>query len=318
MTEKELLDLILPTLHTNESVELGAGDDCAVIHIPSNPSDMSLVTKVDTIVEAIHFNESDPAGQVGHKALARPLSDYAAMGTQPMAAMVSISIPEPLDIQWVTGFYQGVNHLARHWNVAIVGGETTRIPSGKVLSVSVFGFTERGRYIRRLASQPGDALFVTGSLGGSIDHHHLHFQPRLREGIWLANHFDIHSMMDLSDGLGSDLRTMLDPLGLGIDLLRSAIPVSRAAIHRFREGRSSKAPLEAALTDGEDYELIFTVSPKIAVPLKDAFKLQFPDVPLTCIGKISTSPGIRLQSEHGFEILRKSGFDHFQSNPPGN
>lgn len=311
MTEKEIIELILPGLHTNGTVEVPAGDDCSVLK-NSLSGNVRTVIKVDTVVEDIHFKPDESARRVGHKALARPLSDFAAMGVAPQAAMISLSIASPADSSWISGFYDGMNELARKFDVAVAGGETTRIPSGKCIAVSVIGFTGPDGYVCRHSVREGDALFVTGSLGGSITGHHLDFIPRIHEGIWLRENFEIHAMMDLSDGLASDLQSMLSRSGLGADLLRSGIPVSRVARERFRDTVGARQPIEAAMADGEDYELLFTVSPSQAVAVKDGWKKSFPDIPITCIGKISPTPGIRLQTEKGFEILRNKGFDHFE------
>ncbi len=313
MTEKEILELILPGLNGSSSLEIPPGDDCAVMKIPmaGTEGNNRAILKVDTIVESIHFNPDDDAERVGHKALARPLSDFAAMGARPAAALVSLSLASPADGNWITGFYRGLNRLAEKFGVCVAGGETTRAMEGKSISVSIVGFCGDGGYVSRHGCQEGDALFVSGELGGSIQGHHLDFMPRIEEAAWLRENFPIHAMMDLSDGLGSDLRSMLDPLDMGADLLRSGIPVSRAARARAREGLTSKSPVEAALTDGEDYELLFAVAPSMAVKVKDAWKAAFPEVPIACIGKVSPNKGIRIQTEKGFELLRQKGFEHF-------
>lgn len=312
MNEKELIQLIINQLPKSEDIIVGPGDDCAVVKIPDSGT-IHNVLKVDTIVESIHFEPGTDPEKVGHKALARALSDFGAMGASPDSAMVSLSMEAPVDPQWVTGFYKGLASLAGKFNVKIVGGETTRAPSGKVIAVTVQGYCPKDKFTTRCSAMTGDALFVSGLLGGSLAGKHLDFTPRVEEGKWLTENFDIHAMMDVSDGLASDLQSMLTPEKLGADLLKSAIPISREAKTRFRERKSTKSPLEAAMTDGEDYELVFAVAPSQAVSLKDAWKAQFPDLPISCIGKTSKQPGIRMQSEQGFELMRQKGFDHFDS-----
>jgi thiamine-monophosphate kinase len=152
---------------------------------------------------------------------------------------------------------------------------------------------------------------VSGELGGSLAEHHLTFEPRLAEARWLAQTFDIHAMIDLSDGLATDLRHLLSE-NIGAELRSPAIPISRAAKLAAKENPSSKTALLAALTDGEDYELLFTVSPKDAVAVLDGWKAQFTNTPLHCIGKINDTPGIILRDDKGARTLSLHGYDHLQ------
>jgi thiamine-monophosphate kinase len=139
----------------------------------------------------------------------------------------------------------------------------------------------------------------------------LEFEPRLEEGRWLAEHFAIHAMIDLSDGLAGDLRRMMERSQVGAELLARSIPISRAARRRARSGASAKAPLAAALTDGEDYELLFAVASREAVPLADAWRKQFSNLRLSCIGKITAAPGLRLIDESGAHSFEGHGYVHF-------
>jgi thiamine-monophosphate kinase len=157
----------------------------------------------------------------------------------------------------------------------------------------------------------GDALFVTGELGGSLAGKHLDFEPRLAEARWLAAHFPVRAMIDLSDGLAGDLRHLLQAANCGAELLAEAIPISRAARLRHRENPQAKPPLEAALTDGEDFELLFAVPPEKAVPLVDAWKTAFPGLKLTCVGKITAEPGIRIRRRKSLQPLNLHGYEHF-------
>ena len=159
--------------------------------------------------------------------------------------------------------------------------------------------------------KPGDAIFVTGELGGSLAGRHLEFEPRLAEARWLAEHFSIHAMIDLSDGLAGDLRHVLKAGRVGAELLADSIPVSRAAKLRARGSSSAKPPLAAALTDGEDFELLFTVASQDAVPLLDAWKRQFPKLALTCIGKITANEGVMIRDQRGARPLTDHGYVHF-------
>src|SRR5208283_2621816 len=174
------------------------------------------------------------------------------------------------DPQFIQKIYGGMNLLARRHGVAIVGGETTSNPERLLISVSLLGDVARDKCPLRSGAKDGDALFVTGELGGSLAGKHLQFEPRLEEGRWLAEHFPIHAMIDLSDGLAGDLRHLMERGQVGAELLARAIPISRAARLRARTGQSAKPPLLAALTDGEDYELLFAAGRRDAVALADA------------------------------------------------
>lgn len=309
MTEFELIELLSRSLPSNSSVVVGAGDDCAVLDL-GLPGQL-LLFKTDAVVEGVHFSAETAPRSIGHKALARCLSDVAAMAGAPTAAVVTLALPRDFQPAFARSIYEGMSELARRYGVAIVGGETTQNPGRTLISVAVIGTVGREKCIRRSGSRPGDALFVTGHLGGSLAGRHLEFEPRLREARWLTDHFQIHAMIDLSDGLTGDLRHLLKAGNVGAELLGRAIPVSRAARLKARAETSTKPPLLAALTDGEDFELLFTVASDSAVPLLDAWKKAFPDLALSCIGKITTEPGLRLRDRDGVRPLAAHGYVHF-------
>jgi thiamine-monophosphate kinase len=204
-----------------------------------------------------------------------------------------------------------MNALARQFDVAIAGGETVRNPERLLVSVSVLGLVPRGKVLHRSGAQPGDAIFVTGELGGSAAGKHLDFQPRLAQATWLTKNFSVHSMIDLSDGLAGDLPHILKASGVGAELLAAAIPVSREARRVAKSSSSAKPPLAAALTDGEDFELLFTVSSASAVPLLDGWKKAFPDLRLSCIGKTTATAGLVLRDKQGVRPLTVHGYQHF-------
>src|SRR5262245_11952722 len=175
MTEFELIARLVPLLPTNDYVVAGAGDDCAVLDI--GIPDRDVLLKTDAVVEGIHFTaDTEPSG-IGHKALARCLSDVAAMGGVPVAAVVTLALPPDHDAGRVVDIYRGMAALATRHQVAIVGGETTTNPERMLLSVAVVGLVAKGRAIRRRGAKDGDALFVTGELGGTIQGRHLEFEP---------------------------------------------------------------------------------------------------------------------------------------------
>jgi len=309
MTEFELIARLTPSLPTNASVVVGAGDDCAVLDCGA--PDQQLLFKTDAVVEGIHFTKETPPEKVGRKALARCLSDIAAMAGTPAAAVVTLGLPNNYDVALVEKIYDGMGELAREHGVAIVGGETTTSPERMFISVALTGFVPTGKAVLRSGARVGDAIFVTGELGGSLAGKHLDFEPRLAEARWLAQHFKIHAMLDLSDGLAGDMRHLLNAAGLGAEIGPDVVPISRAAKLAARSSSSAKPPLFAALTDGEDFELLFTIAAQSAVRLKDAWKEKFPKLKLTCVGKVTAEPGIRLRDKYGVRTFKAHGYAHF-------
>jgi thiamine-monophosphate kinase len=206
MNEFELISHLTKSLPTNEAVVAGAGDDCAVLDL--GVPDKLILFKTDAVVEGIHFTRETPPGKIGHKALARCLSDMAAMAGTPTAALVTIALPRDFDAGFVAKIYDGMNALAEKFSVAIVGGETTTNPERMLISIALLGMVERGKQTMRNGARAGDAIFVTGELGGSLAGKHLDFEPRIVEARWLAERFHIHAMMDLSDGLFELLFTL--------------------------------------------------------------------------------------------------------------
>lgn len=316
MNEVELIARLIPSLATNESVVVGAGDDCAVLDL-GLPRDF-LLFKTDAIVESIHFSSEANPEKIGHKALARCLSDVAAMGGTPTHALVTLALPKQFDAGFVEGVYRGLNKLADRFQVAVVGGETTTNPDRTLISISVLGTAPKEKCLLRSGAKAGDGIFVTGTLGGSLQGKHLEFEPRLIEARWLAEHFAIHAMIDLSDGLATDLRHLLKASQVGAELMATAVPISRAARLAAREcvdgqklSGSRKPALLAALTDGEDFELLFTLASREAVRLLDAWKEQFPELPVSCIGKITAAPGLFIKDKDGRRPVTEHGYVHF-------
>jgi thiamine-monophosphate kinase len=249
-----------------------AGDDCAVL--PGG-----LLLTCDPVVEGIHYLPGTPARRVGWKAMARNLSDIAAMGGRPRWAVVSLGLRPATPVRWVTQLYAGMHAAAGKFGCRIVGGDTTHVKHEQFVVVTMLGEAERP--VMRTGSKIGDSVFVTGKLGTG---RHLTFVPRVKEARWLVHNFDIHAMIDLSDGLASDVKH----LGVGIDLDAAEIP-----------GR-----LPAALTRGEDFELLFTLDPREVTALRTQWK--FP-VKLTEIGRVVRGRGVRLDGRP----LTAEGYDHF-------
>lgn len=304
LSETELIQRLTQDLPADSSVLTGPGDDCAVL----DWSGSKLLFKTDAIVEGIHFERDTPPEAIGRKALARALSDIAAMAGTPTHALITLGFHAEMEPSLIEAVYQGLRDCAREHHVNIVGGETTSL-SQLTLSISLIG--KASKPILRTGSAVGDAIFVSGELGGSLAGHHLNFTPRLKEARWLSDQDIVHAMIDLSDGLATDLRHLLSDQ-TGAELLTRALPIRRAAKERARDNPSGKTALLAALTDGEDYELLFTVSSKDAVPLLDGWKSAFPETPLHCIGKITDQPGIALRDDKGVKPLTLHGYDHLE------
>lgn len=309
MNEFELIQLLTRSVPKNKSVVVGPGDDCAVLDL--GVPERLFLFKTDAVVEGVHFASGAPPEKVGHKALGRCLSDVAAMAGTPIAAVITAGLPPSYDPGYIESIYAGMSVLARRHEVAIVGGETTTNPERILISVALLGTAPRGKAVLRSGAEVGDAIFVTGELGGSIAGKHLDFEPRLAEGLWLAQNFSIHAMLDVSDGLAGDIRHLMKASRVGAELLASAIPVSPEARRAAKAPPARKPALLAALTDGEDFELLFAVASRDAVPLLDAWKPQFPEVPLSCIGKITEGDRVTIRDKQGVHPLTAYGYVHF-------
>jgi thiamine-monophosphate kinase len=271
--EDRLLEKLLSKLRAGRGIVLGPGDDCALVD--SGKRGLLDVLKTDCLVEEIHFARRAPPELVGWKAMARPLSDFAAMSAVPQFALVTLIVPSDREISWVQSLYRGIEKAARRFDVSVVGGETSDIRGPAVVSLSISGFVEKKRWVGRGGGQAGDDLFVTGRLGGSLRGQHLGFIPRIAESRWLTENFPVHAMMDLSDGLGTDLPRLARASDLGFEVDDAALPRNRGCT------------IAQAISDGEDYELLFAISPKNSASLLSRWPKKFPKVPLTRIGRLN-------------------------------
>jgi Thiamine monophosphate kinase len=284
--EDRLIERVLSHLPADQHVVVGAGDDCAVVRMPRK--DNLLLFKTDCVVEGVHFLPKAPAAAVGWKAMMRPLSDFAAMSGLPQFALITLVVPPTRNISWTTNLYRGLHQAASEFDVGIVGGETSGTSGAAIISVSVTGIVEENRWIARSGGKAGDELFVTGRLGGSLRGRHLRFRPRIEESRWLTAHFRIHSMMDLSDGLGADLPRLARASHLSFEIDESALPRNRGCT------------IQQAINDGEDYELLFSISPERSKSLTSKWRRTFPKVPLTRIGRFTRKSQIRNQKWKGY------------------
>jgi len=260
----------------------GMGDDCA--RVPFQGSNLLLTA--DSLIGGGHFHPDDPPDKVGHKLVNRNLSDIAAMGGKPISGLLALMLPADLSVGWLRGFVQGVSEAALRHGLAINGGDVACSGSdflGATLSlVGEASPFERG--FRHKAS-PGDLIWVTGKLGGSYPSRHLNFTPRLKQGQWLVEQECLTSMMDISDGLATDLVRLLPKGTCGI-LERENLPVHPDAQSFSKQ--SGKPGWHHAVCDGEDYELLLTTVPEAAESLITAWQQYFPDLPLTCVGRVDS------------------------------
>ncbi|HEY0370100.1 MAG TPA: thiamine-phosphate kinase [Chthoniobacterales bacterium] len=270
--EDRLLERILPKLPTNRDVVRGAGDDCALVRF-GNADDL-LVLKTDCVVERVHFKPETRGADVGWKAMARPLSDFAATSAVPRFAMITVIAPASTAVARIESIYRGITKAARRFEVAIVGGEMSATPGPLAISISITGSIEDGREVTRAGGKPGDEIFVTGTLGGSIRAKHLSFVPRIEESRWLTSRFRVHAMMDLSDGIGADLPRLAHASGVAFELDEASLPRTRGCT------------VKQAISDGEDYELLFAVGANESERLQREWQKKFPKLALTRIGRL--------------------------------
>ena len=282
----------------------GIGDDCAIL--AGSPKDQ-LVT-VDPVIYREHFDDTIPARGIGAKLFNRNLSDIAAMGGRPRAAVIALAMSKEVKIEWLRDFYRSLANIARRHRVPIVGGDIAHQPTGFTATMTLIGESSHQRTLTRQGAKAGDWIFTTGKLGGSRLNWHWKFTPRLAEGQWLASRPEVRAMMDISDGLAKDLIS-LQPKGTRAALSEQMIPVSRSADQMSKE--SNKLALFHALTDGEDYELLFVVNGRTKPEmLQQAWSRHF-KLPLACIGRFLKAKAVSpfddeldLSKYHGFEHLR--------------
>jgi thiamine-monophosphate kinase len=300
----------------------GIGDDCAVLRLP--PGRESLVT-TDFSLEGIHFRRDwDPPESVGHRCLARGLSDIAAMGGEPVAAFLSLALPRNLPRSWVGKFLRGLIGLAGKFGVTLAGGDTAESPNGILADIVVVGSVPAGKAILRLGARPGDRIYVSGELGGSAAalqqmklrqikkkpkrelnpaEYPRHFfpEPRIELGRMLREEGLASAMIDTSDGLSTDLGHICEESGVGAEVEAEVIP-------RARVGKPPpEVDFELALHGGEDYELLFTAPRNRTIPS------QIAGVPIIKIGRITRTRKLVLRNRRGVaHKLHPRGWEHFR------
>ncbi|MGD0224539.1 MAG: thiamine-phosphate kinase [Terriglobia bacterium] len=297
---------------------LGIGDDAALVRVPPG---QELILTTDMSIEGVHFkSDLHPPEAVGHRALARSLSDIAAMGGTPRYALISLAVSRHTERAWLEGFFDGLFALARRFSVAVIGGDTAIVSSHVSADVVVAGLVPHGRALRRSGAKVGDRIFVSGRLGMAalglrvLQSHtrgrkpvdraalraHLFPQPQCSLGRFLSKHRLASALMDLSDGLSIDLLRLCDASGVGATLFADRVPTPSI--------QDPKDALGLALHGGEDYQLLFTV------PAAKALKIprRFGKTRLHCIGEIRASRGIAMINPDGEALrLEPYGYDHF-------
>jgi thiamine-monophosphate kinase len=281
----------------------GIGDDCAVL--PPNRRQQLITT--DPVIYGRHFDDAMPPRGVGAKLLKRNLSDLAAMGARPTAAVISLALDPRVKTRWLEQFYRGLAATARQFSVPIVGGDIAQSDGFLGAFLTLCGEAAAPRVVLRTGARAGDWIYVTGTLGGSLLGHHWRFLPRLAEGGWLARRGEVRAMMDLSDGLAKDLPALTPP-GAEPAIDANTVPVSAAA--RTLARRTARTPLFHALCDGEDYELVFAVASRAdRAAFERAWRRKFASTRLTCIGRFTVAgkkpaTATNLAAYHGYEHLR--------------
>jgi thiamine-monophosphate kinase len=321
--ERALIQRITARLAAPAWVVVKPGDDAAVVEPERGALD---VFTTDVQVEAVHFDSRFvPPDAIGYRALAVNLSDLAAMGARPRAALLSLVLPDTLDVATVDGLVDGLLALADAYRVAVVGGNVSRSPGPLVVDVTAIGTVRRRRILTRSSARPGDEVYVTGTIGDaragleSLRHggtqtmnaqeqRYLRPEPRVRAGLALAGYRAASACMDLSDGLADAVRQLAAASGVGIEIDAASLPIAEP-VRRWHEARGGDA-VAAALQGGDDYELLFTVRPAHRRRLRGVERM-LGGLGITRIGVVTREPHVVLQTTAGARALPE-GFEHFR------
>lgn len=280
---------------------IGIGDDMAEIRLAEG---VSVLITTDMLLDGVHFDlHTATLAQVGYKAMASSLSDCAAMATQPVAAVVSVGLPRGFGVEELKELHVGIALAGDKYNCPLVGGDITGWGQSKPFAINVAMLSKPAgnKPVKRSGAKVGDCICVTGTLGGSVYGRHLEFEPRVREAIKLAQMVTLNSMMDISDGLSSDLNRICRQSKVGAIVEAQRIPISQAA-------RRNNDPLSSALNDGEDFELLFTLAEKECEKLLEQWKDA---VPITKIGVITNTHKMQIKAADGqVSELQVKGYDH--------
>lgn len=335
MNERDIIQLLhVATGSKTDKLVCGIGDDCAVIE--KDPDTFWLVT-VDTLVEGVHFDTHwHPAEKIGRKAVSVNVSDIAAMGGKPQFVFLSLALPSGFDENWLREFSEGIAGSCCDYECILSGGDTVKSSNGIVITITVIGEVASAKVLYRRSAQPGDEIWISGYLGQAsaglelcrsrfkerilplfepLLEAHLNPVPRVQLGIKLAQSGLVHAMMDLSDGLATDLAHICEQSGVGALIQENMLPVSQP----LQEAAQflNVDPYRLILTGGEDYELIFTALSSSHKHLETIATET--GVKLTCIGEIVEGQGVKIVSHVTGEKDQRlidisySGYDHFRS-----
>lgn len=293
MSEEDFIQKLAGLFPGSRDVTVGIGDDAAALDL-GLPGGMLLLAAADQVISRIHFTADTSPVLAAEKLFKRNLSDIAAMGGVPTHALVTVAM-NPFEEKALTEFHQGLSNISNLYGVPVIGGDLSSLPEpGLTASLTIFGKAEKEKLCLRCNAAPGDCIYVTGSFGNSFrSGRHLSFPPRLHEARFVAGTYT-SAMIDVSDGLAKDIARMAEASGLSARLEPDAVP------------RSPGASLEQALCDGEDYELVFAVSPSQAEELEKLW--PFPGVRLTRIGEFLPGPAGEIR---GVSLPADKGYDHF-------
>lgn len=289
--EFDFIDWVRSQQQVTDRVPVSAGDDLAALRFAAE--DGLILVGVDQILDGVHFDARlhEPE-RIGRKAMNRNLSDCAAMACLPTAAVVTLALPRGLDVEWTKRLYAGIRAAGEVFDCPIVGGDTGVWDGKLAITVSILGRAAGVTPVRRNGAKPGDSVYVTGLLGGSILGRHLDFVPRVAEARKLVSQHRISAMIDLSDGLSRDAAHLARESDVGIVLDAAIVPI-HGDVAKMNDGRSA---LEHALHDGEDYELCFTGEASISSAI--------------CIGRVIEQPGVWIESNGQRQSLTPGGFEH--------
>ena len=331
MPEFDLINQFFkPTTIKRDDVLVGIGDDCAIL---STPPGKALAISTDTLISGVHFPQSTCAEDIGYKSLAVNLSDLAAMGAEPAWVSLAISLPQA-DESWLKQFMHGFNQLARQFNLALIGGDTTQGPLS--ITVNITGFVDASRALKRSQAKVGDSIFVTGNIGdASIGLKAVFNQlksqplftdnnksecikrlnrpvPRIKAGQLLTSFSG--AAIDISDGLLADLNHICEASSVGALINLQQIPLSQAALNYY--GNLPGAQIgghidwQSILTGGDDYELCFTCADQQYAQMQDMMESH--NIDIFCIGKIIDEPGIKCLHNETLMSLDHTGYNHFK------
>jgi thiamine-monophosphate kinase len=319
LTEKALIQHIRGYAKPHTGVVLGIGDDCSVLRVPAG-NDVLLTT--DFTLENVHFRREWHSPEVvGHRCLARGISDIAAMAGKPVAAFLSLALPEDIEPSWPKRFIAGMLRLADSFDVSLAGGDTAQSPELILADIVVLGSVPKGKAIRRSGARAGDQVYVTGRLGGAAATldllrtgrklraaeypEHFHPKPRVQVASFLRQRGVASAMIDISDGLSTDLGHICEESEVGAEIHADAIP--RAYIGKH----GAEVALRSALHGGDDYELLFTAPPRKHLPARVA------GVPTSKIGVITANRSVFLLDSAGKRtLLKPQGWQHFTRRRP--